>query len=106
MLSSELKTGKIGEEYAISGQPSKMECNDIVPKIDKALSKLGSFTLHGSLDLPLERFSPEALTKITIPYPLIQEASLYLRLACINEFSVFPDLDGLARYLMEKARLV
>lgn len=59
----------------------------------------GFFTLHGELGTGLEEILPSALTKIVIPRALCGEARTFLRLSGVNEFSLFPDLDGLARHL-------
>ncbi len=57
------------------------------------------FTLHGDLGLPLEILHPEATYKITIDKEAFSQAHQFLELAGINEFSLFPDLDGLARQI-------
>jgi hypothetical protein len=80
----------------------------ISPGLDaeRIISQRGNFTLHGNLNQPLEDFCPHALTKISIPENLLEDAKGYLRLSGINEFSAFPDLDGLARYLMQHEKLI
>ncbi len=65
----------------------------------RLFSQGGYFTLHRDLDKGLEAICPSALTKIEIPSKLFPEAQVFLKLAGINEFSLFPDLDGLCRYL-------
>lgn len=57
------------------------------------------FTLHDNLKRPLEDLHPEALTRIDIKAELRTEAERFLTLSGISEFSLFPDLDGLAREL-------
>jgi hypothetical protein len=59
----------------------------------------GFFTLHRDLDRPLEAMHAAALRKIVIPAALFDDARAFLRLSGVNEFSLFPDLDGLARHL-------
>jgi FRG domain len=55
------------------------------------------FTLHDNLEKPLDCFFPEALKKIIIPNEVKKDALQFQKLAGTNEFSLFPDLDGLAR---------
>ena len=64
-------------------------------------SQRGVFTLHRELRKPLEELYPNAVTKIVIPKSVIPEAKQFLKLSGINEYSLFPDLDGLARYLVD-----
>lgn len=57
----------------------------------------GGFTIHADLNTPLEQMFPTALTKFLIPKNAVEGAKEFLRLTGITEFSLFPDLDGLAR---------
>jgi hypothetical protein len=57
------------------------------------------FTLHDDLFQPLEIIAPTCLRKFEISSEMIHEAIGFLTLAGVNEYSVFPDLDGLARHL-------
>lgn len=59
----------------------------------------GFFTLHRDLECGLEKLCPAALTKVPIARELFDDARAFLRLSGVNEFSLFPDLDGLARHL-------
>ena len=65
----------------------------------RVLSQRGCFTIHENLDTPLEELYPECVSRVTIPADLKPEAKRFLALAGITEFTVFPDLDGLAREL-------
>lgn len=64
-------------------------------------SQLGLFTLHKDLRKPLEALYPQTVVKIEIPKSAIDGARKFLALAGINEYTLFPDLDGLGRYLIE-----
>lgn len=57
------------------------------------------FTLHDDLNKPLDVLHPDVLQKITIPAAARRGAKRFLELAGISEFSLFPDLEGLAREL-------
>ena len=66
-----------------------------------ALQK-GVFTLHSNLFKPLEAYEGTFLKKYEMPKAAIPEAIQFLTLAGINEFTLFPDLDGLARHLKKE----
>jgi hypothetical protein len=63
----------------------------------RVFHQTSGFTLHATLDQSLEGICPASLTKIIIPKKAFKEAKTFLKLSGINEFSLFPDLDGLAR---------
>jgi hypothetical protein len=60
----------------------------------------GFFTIHGedlrSLD---ELDSPSLIRRVLLPKPAWNDAFKFLEDAGIDEFLMFPDLDGLARHL-------
>lgn len=62
-------------------------------------SQNGFFTFHSDLSKPLEQFSPKSVMKFELPRSAIPDAGRFLQLAGVNEYSAFPDLDGLARHL-------
>ena len=57
------------------------------------------FTLHDDLFLPLEAIAPKCLRKFELPPDTLHDALGFLTLAGVTEYSIFPDLDGLARHL-------
>jgi hypothetical protein len=57
------------------------------------------FTLHSELFKPLDEISSSVLVRFEIPIGSAKEAMSFLNLAGVNEFTIFPDLDGLARHL-------
>ncbi len=65
-------------------------------------SQNGVFTLHSNISKPLEVLNPEAIIKIDIPEHVKFEAKRFLQLAGIDTFSLFPDLDGLVKHLLQK----
>lgn len=71
------------------------------PRITRMRSQRGVFTIHRELRKPLDALYPETLNKIVIPRKAFPGAKKFLQLAGINESTVFPDLDGIARYLKE-----
>jgi len=68
-------------------------------RVARMQSQRSAFTLHRDLSIEIDQKHPAVVTKITIPQSLIPEARRFLHLSGINQFSVFPDLDGLAKYL-------
>ena|SRR4028118_839649 len=60
------------------------------------------FTLHDNIETSLEQLYPTAIRKMTLNREVFSEARGFLELAGISEFTLFPDLDGLARQLKRK----
>lgn len=65
----------------------------------RMLSQKAGFTLHADLTKPLEDLHPKVLQKFVLPKAIHQDARAFLDLAGISEYSLFPDLDGLARHV-------
>jgi len=61
-----------------------------------------AFTVHRNIMSSLESIHPKILKKIVIPKKLQDEARLFLKVIGISEFTLFPDLDGLAREINEE----
>jgi hypothetical protein len=59
------------------------------------------FTVHGNNRLPLNEIYPNYIKKINIPKEIIPEMQKFLKLINMNEYTVFPDLDGLCRHIKE-----
>ncbi len=76
----------------------------IFPAMQSAriFAQKGHFTIHGSCEQPLEELCPECVTRIDLPPDAVPEARRFLQLAGLNEYSIFPDVDGLARFLIDK----
>jgi hypothetical protein len=63
------------------------------------------FTLHVVNLKSIEDFFPGCVKKFDIPLDALDEANEFLNLAGINEYSMFPDLDGLGRYLKKRHKI-
>jgi hypothetical protein len=62
----------------------------------------GYFTIHGEDHRPLEKIAGRRLLrKVELPKEAWEDAEAFLNDAGIDEFLMFPDLDGLARHLHE-----
>jgi hypothetical protein len=59
----------------------------------------GYFTIHGDDHRPLEQIVPDHVRSIRFARSVIPEAEEFLALASIDDFLLFPDLDGLRRSL-------
>ena len=56
------------------------------------------FTVHGSNLNPLDKiYSNDVIKRFDIPKEVIPDALKFLKMANMNEFTLFPDLDGLGR---------
>jgi len=62
----------------------------------------GVFTIHSNLFKTLEDYEGNYIKQHILPDSAIPDAIKFLSLAGMNEFSLFPDLDGLARYLKKE----
>ena len=68
----------------------------------RIFAQQGVFTVHGTKKGPLEKLTPECLEKIEIPMDCIDDARKFLALSGIHDYTMFPDFDGLSRYLIKK----
>jgi hypothetical protein len=64
-------------------------------------SQRAVFTLHGDLERPLNQSVKNVAWKVLIPKKAFEDAKRFLNNAGVNEFSLFPDLDGLGRHLRD-----
>ena len=71
---------------------------------NRLASQAGYFTIHGNNVVPLEDLnnSNRYLKRVDIPAEVINDAREFLKLAGVNDFTMFPDLDGLAKFLNKK----
>jgi hypothetical protein len=60
------------------------------------------FTFHGTTTKSLEKLYPKCVKRFDIPLDSIEDAKKFLLLSGKDEYSLFPDLDGLARMLINR----
>lgn len=72
---------------------------------DRINAQKGMFTIHGEDERGVDEIHPDCLRKVAIPKDAIEAAREYLEFADINEFSLFPDVTGLAPFLNRIAGL-
>jgi hypothetical protein len=68
---------------------------------ERIFAQKSVFTYHID-DIPLEKYYGSSLKKIEIPFECKEQIDLFLFLAGVNEYSLFPDLDGLGAYLRKR----
>jgi hypothetical protein len=62
----------------------------------------GFFTIHGYDPRPLDAITPRLIAAIDLASAAVKEAEEVLEYRGINEFALFPDLDGLCRHMKKK----
>lgn len=65
----------------------------------------GYFTMHGDKNEPVDALNPECVASIDIPAEVIIPGRRFLAMAGIDDYLMFPDLDGLARDLHRKSSI-
>ncbi|MES2760676.1 MAG: FRG domain-containing protein [Bacteroidota bacterium] len=73
---------------------------------DRIIAQRGMFTVHHDKIEPIEDEFPNAIRKVVLPNNAIPSALEFLEIANIDEFSVFPDLSGVAGYMKNTLGLV
>lgn len=73
---------------------------------DRMLAQRGMFTVHHDDIKPIEDEFSVAIKKVNIPNNVIDAAMDFLGLTNINQYSVFPDLAGIAGYLKKESDLI
>jgi hypothetical protein len=68
---------------------------------ERMRAQRGWFTFHGNRRAPLEAQYPRLVTRLDFADSAIDEAWEFLRLAGIKSYNVYPDLDHLAKELVD-----
>ncbi len=66
---------------------------------DRMLAQRGLFTVHGDDLTEIEVLCPKAVKKFIIAHDVIEEIKEFLEIANINEYTVFPDINGISYYI-------
>ena len=72
-------------------------------QIARLASQHGLFTLHFS-ETALEDLDQPWLTRFRLSSAAVEETSRLLKVLGVNDFSLFPDLDGLSRFLRKRIK--
>lgn len=68
----------------------------------RIIAQRGLFTVHGNCDKPIEeQIDSSMLRKVIVPQNAILYARQYLRLAGIDHYTIFPDLEGLSQCIKD-----
>ena len=86
----------------LKGKPHGALASEGDSSIERIHSQGGAFTIHGDLATPIEQSCPAAVTCHELPKAAIPDARNFLELAGAHEFSIYPDLAGLSRYINRK----
>jgi hypothetical protein len=71
---------------------------------ERVTAQQGFFTVHPD-STPLDEACPRWVRKIEIPSDAIPGARRFLEITGLNEYVLFPDLQGLGNFLRERYRL-
>lgn len=74
-------------------------------KNDRIKSQRGSFTFHGTNTAPIEKLVPSCVAKVEIPPQLVRALRSDLLRSGIDDFRLFPDLDGLSKLLRNQFKV-
>jgi hypothetical protein len=66
---------------------------------DRINAQRGTFTVHHDNTEPIEEQFPRVVKKVVIDKEAVLSAKEFLKLANINEFSVYPDIGGIAGFI-------
>jgi hypothetical protein len=72
-------------------------------QMTRLASQHGLFTLHYS-PTPLEALDQPWLTRFCLSRVAVEETKRLLKVLGVNDFSLFPDLDGLSRFLRKRIK--
>jgi len=89
--------GKVPHELPVAMQP---------PWVNQRIKRQkGCFTVHGYNPGSLEELNRKFIKAVPIPQHLVKDLIKYLRNKRLDDFELFPDLDGLSRSLKRRFRL-
>lgn len=72
---------------------------------NRLFNQKGLFTLHGQSLEPIEKLAAKCLHRLKIPTDAIDDAKKFLELAGINSYSIYNDLESLARHLKKRLKI-
>lgn len=72
---------------------------------DRIMAQKGRFTIHGDKEETIEEQFPDCIKKVILKNEARDGAREFLEFANINEFSIFPDMVGLAPFIKNLAKL-
>lgn len=94
----EFKPAEIKKKFGITG-PIAIYAPRALRRI---FAQKSVYTLHIVNDRPIDVILNRCVKKFEIPLNLIKKAERFLYLSGSTEYSMFPDVDGLGRYLIDR----
>jgi FRG domain len=70
---------------------------------ERMFAQKATFTVHGDDPRGLEQQCPEVLRKVILPIEALDAAREFLDYADLTQYSIYPDIVGMARYIARKA---
>lgn len=71
----------------------------------RLFNQKGLFTIHGTSLEPIETQTSKCLHRLKIPMDSLHDAKKFLELSGVNSYSIYNDLDSLARHLKNRLKL-
>ncbi len=69
---------------------------------DRIIAQKGVFTVHGSNTSGVEETAAECIKKIILPEEAKEEAKIFLKWANLDEYTIYPDIVGMAYHIKRK----
>jgi len=69
---------------------------------DRIRAQKGVFTVHGTIDGGFEDSAPDCFKKIVLPVGAKEEAKDFLKWANLDEYTIYPDIVGMAHHIKRK----
>ena len=69
---------------------------------DRLVAQKGVFTVAGSLPTGFETAASDTFRKVILPSAAKAEAREFLRWANLDEYTIYPDIVGMARHIKHK----
>jgi hypothetical protein len=69
---------------------------------DRLQAQKGTFTVHGTLESGFETIGDEFIRKVILPSSAKVEAKNFLKWANLDEYTIYPDIVGMAQHIKRK----
>lgn len=69
---------------------------------ERLRAQKGVFTVHGTIDSGFESSAVNCFKKISLSHDAKEEAKLFLKWANLDEYTIYPDIVGMAQHIKRK----
>ena len=69
---------------------------------ERLRAQKGVFTVHGTIESGFEETAGDCFRKIILPSEAKQEAKDFLKWANLDEYTIYPDIVGMAHHIKRK----